>query len=44
MKIETVDLVAAGIFAFVALIGWWLWSGQGAVVWINNFLLMCGFG
>lgn len=44
MKVERIDVAAIALFALVSAIGWWLWSGQGPAVWINNFLLLCGFG
>lgn len=44
MKIQRQDIIALAVFGVVAVIGLSLWSGQGPLVWLNNFALMCGFG
>lgn len=44
MKFTRQDAIALGAFALIAIGGMWLWTGQGPVVWLNNFAIMCGFG
>lgn len=43
MKIKRQDWIALIAFILIALIGAWLWTGQGPLVWLNQFALMCGF-
>ena len=44
MKLTRQDGVALALFAVVAVGGLWLWTGEGPVVWLTNFAIMCGFG
>ena len=44
MKLARQDRVALGLFAIVVVGGLWLWTGEGPVVWLTNFAIMCGFG
>lgn len=44
MKLQRQDGVALAAFAVIAVGGLWLWTGEGAVVWLTNFAIMCGFG
>lgn len=43
MKIRGQDWIALGAFILIAIGGAWAWTGQGPVVWLNQFALMCGF-
>ena len=43
MKFGRQDAVALAAFVLIALVGLSLWSGQGPVVWLNQFAIMCGF-
>lgn len=43
MRIRRQDGIALGAFILIAIVGTWLWTGQGPVVWLNQFALMCGF-
>lgn len=44
MKLMRQDWAALGLFAAVAIGGLWLWTGEGPVIWLTNFAIMCGFG
>jgi hypothetical protein len=44
MRVQRQDVAALGLFALVAVGGLWLWTGEGPVVWISDFAVMCGFG
>lgn len=44
MKLARQDWIALALFAVVAVAGMWLWTGEGPVVWLANFAIMCGFG
>lgn len=44
MKLARQDWVALGLFLAVAIGGLWLWSGEGPVVWLADFAVLCGFG
>lgn len=44
MRLARQDWIALALFAAVAVVGLWLWSGAGPVVWLANFAIMCGFG
>lgn len=44
MKLARQDWIALALFAVVAIVGLWLWTGEGPVVWLANFAIMCGFG
>jgi len=43
MKLARQDWVALALFGLVAAGGLWLWTGEGPVVWLTNFAIMCGF-
>ncbi|WP_257787754.1 hypothetical protein [Sphingopyxis sp. QXT-31] len=43
MKLWRQDWVALALFAVVAIGGLWLWTGEGPVVWLSDFAVMCGF-
>jgi len=43
MKLQRQDWVALALFAAVAVGGLWLWTGEGPVVWLSDFAVMCGF-
>jgi hypothetical protein len=43
MKLSRQDWVALALFAVVAVGGLWLWTGEGPVVWLSDFAVMCGF-
>ncbi|WP_269433383.1 MULTISPECIES: hypothetical protein [unclassified Sphingopyxis] len=43
MKLQRQDWVALALFAVVAVGGLWLWTGEGPVVWLSDFAVMCGF-
>jgi hypothetical protein len=38
------DWGALALFVLVALGGLWLWTGEGPVVWLSDFAVLCGFG
>lgn len=38
------DWAALVLFALVATGGLWLWTGEGPVVWLSDFAVLCGFG
>ncbi|WP_257719781.1 MULTISPECIES: hypothetical protein [Sphingopyxis] len=44
MKLARQDWVALGLFALIAVGGLWLWTGEGPVVWLADFAVLCGFG
>lgn len=44
MRLARQDWIALALFAAVAVAGLWLWTGEGPVVWLANFAIMCGFG
>ena len=41
MRIARQDWIALALFGLVAVGG--LWTGEGPVVWLTNFAIMCGF-
>ena len=43
MKPARQDAIALALFALVAVSGLWLWTGEGPVVWLSDFAVMCGF-
>ncbi len=43
MKLARQDRIALAFFVLIALGGLWLWTGEGPVVWLTNFAIMCGF-
>lgn len=43
MKLQRQDWVALALFVAVAVGGLWLWTGEGPVVWLSDFAVMCGF-
>jgi hypothetical protein len=44
MRLARQDRVALALFGLIAIGGLWLWTGEGPVVWLANFAIMCGFG
>ena len=44
MRMQRQDWAALALFALVALGGLWLWTGEGPVVWLSDFAVLCGFG
>lgn len=44
MRIARHDWIALGAFALIAVGGLALWRGEGAVVWLADIAIMCGFG
>jgi hypothetical protein len=44
MRLARQDWIALAMFLTVAVVGLWLWTGQGPVVWLANFAILCGFG
>lgn len=43
MRLQRQDWVALALFLAVAVGGLWLWAGEGPVVWLTDFAVMCGF-
>ena len=43
MRLQRQDGVALALFVAVAVGGLWLWTGEGPVVWLSDFAVMCGF-
>ncbi len=43
MKLQRTDWAAFALFLAVAVGGLWLWRGEGPVVWLTDFAIMCGF-
>lgn len=44
MRLSRQDAIAFALFAAIAAAGLWLWAGEGPVVWLANFAILCGFG
>ena len=44
MKLARQDWIALALSFAIAVGGLWLWTGEGPVVWLANFAIMCGFG
>ncbi|MDZ3833502.1 MAG: hypothetical protein U0S50_17045 [Sphingopyxis sp.] len=42
-RLQRQDAVALVLFLLVAVGGLWLWRGEGPVVWLTDFAIMCGF-
>lgn len=43
MKLRRTDWAALALFLAVAVGGLWLWRGEGPVVWLTDFAILCGF-
>ncbi len=43
MRLARQDGIALALFGLIAAGGLWLWTGEGPVVWLTNFAIMCGF-
>lgn len=43
MRMARQDAIALALFGLIAAGGLWLWTGEGPVVWLTNFAIMCGF-
>lgn len=43
MRFQRQDWIALALFGAVAVGGLWLWTGEGPVIWLTNFAIMCGF-
>ena len=43
MRLARQDCIALALLALVAAGGLWLWTGEGPVLWLTNFAIMCGY-
>ncbi len=43
MRVQRQDIAALALFLAAAIAGAWLWTGEGPVVWLTDFAMMCGF-